>query len=214
MKKFTLIELLVVVAILGILSSILLPSLSKARDKAKQAVCLSNQRQVGLASLSYINDNNNYAPSDDAEVGTGATGGKQYWYMRLIPAYLNEGKLGPEGPSDVQQCPTANTIKNVWDSTIAMNSHLTGDVWGPQKSISKATLQETMLLMDSYIFFRAAWTSGFELSKLTQETPQTRIARHSGKANVTYLDGHGTAISYKSLLTMSSDNHTFWDPEQ
>ena len=56
-KKFTLIELLVVVAIIGILASILLPSLSTARHKAKNAVCVSNIRQQGLALITYTVDN-------------------------------------------------------------------------------------------------------------------------------------------------------------
>ena len=64
-KKFTLIELLVVVAIIGILVSILMPSLGKAREKAKRAVCLSNLRQCGLASIIYANSNNDRLnPSD------------------------------------------------------------------------------------------------------------------------------------------------------
>ena len=54
MKKFTLIELLVVVGIIGILVSLLLPSLSKAREKGKAAVCMSNLRQVGLFNMMSI----------------------------------------------------------------------------------------------------------------------------------------------------------------
>ena len=53
-RGLTLIELLVVVAILALLMSILLPSLSRARDVSKMTVCLSNQRQIGLAICMYL----------------------------------------------------------------------------------------------------------------------------------------------------------------
>lgn len=60
--KFTLIELLVVVAIIGILASLLLPSLQKARDRAHTAVCLSNQKQVSTAIQLYANSYDDTIP--------------------------------------------------------------------------------------------------------------------------------------------------------
>lgn len=74
-KGFTLIELLVVIAIIAILAAILFPVFAKAREKARQASCESNERQVGLAILQYVQDNDEHFPTGDQnDLGAGWAG--------------------------------------------------------------------------------------------------------------------------------------------
>ncbi len=61
-RAFTLIELLVVIAIIGILSSLLLPTLATARNKAREAHCQTNLRQLGITARLYADDNRERYP--------------------------------------------------------------------------------------------------------------------------------------------------------
>ena len=86
-KPFTLIELLVVISIISLLISILLPALGNARKAARNAVCLTGIRQIGLAISMYGADNHQYIPPQNGNVPDG-WGGNETW-MYNIKSYLN-----------------------------------------------------------------------------------------------------------------------------
>ena len=73
-RGFTLIELLVVIAIISVLAAILFPVFAKAREKARQISCASNEKQIGLALLQYLQDNDDQYPQEHPSCANPAVG--------------------------------------------------------------------------------------------------------------------------------------------
>jgi prepilin-type N-terminal cleavage/methylation domain-containing protein/prepilin-type processing-associated H-X9-DG protein len=207
---FTLIELLVVMAIISILASLLLPTLSKAKSKTQQTACLNKLKQWGIAVLLYKDDNDDFLPREKCVTTThswadiSAVNNRDVWCNALPPAYFGaQGAYGYATDPDafhstrnIFQCPRAKLpsgdVPPIF--SLAINSKLNSTT-NLLAKLSFSSIEEPA----STVLFLDSGTPGedklFPLQKAYEGQPSAwanRLSgRHSRGSNLVFIDGRG-----------------------
>jgi len=223
-RGFTLIELLVVIAIIAILAAILFPVFAKAREKARSASCLSNMKQIGLATMMYVQDCDETYPSlyDDNSY----PGQRIIWADKIRPYTKNRNIFFcPGGLTQIDPSPASPgwymPSDNVANTQYSMN--MWGGVDWPEGTTSGYPVIEAQLVHVSETAFcqesaaqaGSGWfcnwsniVSGRNTTSIVNGetwlmgTWNSNIApRHQGGTNMTFCDGHAKWRNINSLIT-------------
>lgn len=189
-SAFTLIELLVVIAIIAILAAILFPVFAQAREKARQASCVSNTKQYALATAMYVQDCDEVMPMGSYPLGDPTTSCVATYYWAVAP-YVKNNQIAtcPSEPqamklTDVTGYPCTNTPP--YDS-YAVNSSVFGNAYYPNFSPTALAAitrpSETIGAYDGNVGFGPV-----------NNQVQVVQARHSETFSANYVDGHTKAI--------------------
>ncbi len=214
---FTLIELLVVIAIIAILAAILFPVFAQARAAARRASCLSNLKQLGTATMMYVQD---YDETYPIVYNGGGSCSHAEWPL-LFPYIKNMNVFScPDGGQTGGNSPGClSTISGIPVMPANFRTHY-GYNWGPliyaggglhgpvqtasngvsfQSGVSAAAISapaDTFVYADSYDTYRPTMGLDWLLDSYNGGQSQSGM-RHGGKFNVAFADGHAKLVQFR-----------------
>jgi len=206
---FTLIELLVVIAIIAILAAILFPVFAKAREKARQASCQSNEKQLGVAIMQYAQDYDETYPLYSMSSPT------RYWPDLVYP-YMKSAQI--------LQCPSRRGSGQIWpgpDTTSSncaygLNYASNGSNYAGATMAQIKYPAERVIVGESYNvakynpFNNSTYTLAGLIARSNSGTTEGTPAPHNDGENVLFGDGHVKWMSSADLLSPAAASK-YWD---
>jgi len=219
-KGFTLIELLVVIAIIAILAAILFPVFAKAREKARQASCLSNVKQLMNAAMMYTQDYDEVMPWSVNRWGIGTLADPWVTWATQIMPYTKNWK--------VFQCPSnpRDAMPDYWGGVYTLGPSYAASVqiWQEGTAPSPVPMAAVQTPADKVFLADAnhvvcgdarGWLTSSECgvwgscSTRYIQNSHLWVVPHSGGINVGYIDGHSKwvqADKFYADLNAGADN--------
>ena len=220
-RYFTLLELLITVAIIGILVTLLMPSLSQARERAREAVCLSNERQLGIAFFSYSTESGGFLPAAYDFSNRYSWDDHLSEYMGLGWSSTEKGKNGSVIVDNWQvfSCPSNDVSFKDPRRSYAVNTYDPSSfnrkpgLMGDDVSVSFSRIgrpNETLMAGEQWrtwnkLGSESAQNSGYGYSKLKYEAgsgwwKSLKCHDNKGRANLLMADGSAFISNGKILL--------------
>jgi len=223
---FTLIELLVVIAIIAILASMLLPALARAKERAKIAKCVSNEKQIALGYILYAGDQSDYLPvagSPDLAQGTGWVAPSR-WFLEISP-YISTGSetnyTQMVAKDKVVACPSAQIAKAIPTNVpgyqgyggYGHNYAYLGYTPDDRKKLSIVTKPVEPCMNGDGLDPTPViqwWELGYLYPPaVAAQPPPMKYIRHGNGGNYAWVDGHVAMTTWK-IMSAGANGKQDW----